>query len=83
MGWCDIKTDNNYTPKIDIIRDGINAVDARIYFGKFCVDNSIGVLLSEIINNKGGKGYIRWLRDDFPKGGDELSEACDEILSRY
>jgi hypothetical protein len=84
MSWKAAEmTGGEWKPKIDYIYDGIKVVDARIYFGKFCQDKNVGVLLSEIVEEKSGKGYIRWLRDDFEKATDELVEACEEILGYY
>jgi hypothetical protein len=84
MSWTAIKQfDSDKTPKITYVHDGPKVIDARIFFGKFCFDSKVGVLLSEIITCKGGKGYIKWLMNDFPKATDELVEACQEILDSY
>ena len=72
---------SSHKPNIDIIYDGVNAIDARIYFGKFCHDKKKGVLLSEIASMPKGKWYTKWLMTEFDKATDELIEACSEVFN--
>jgi hypothetical protein len=82
MGWSHTKPGSGGAPpKIDIIYEGPKAVDARIYFGKFCHDRNKGILLSEILGLPKGFGYVIWLSTEFDKASDELIEACESVIN--
>lgn len=67
---------------IEIIRDGMYPVDARIFFGKYCYNRTDGILLSEI--SEYDNGYIKWLMNSFdgvsPDMDDDFRIACREVL---
>lgn len=84
MSWGSVSNKRKSYAKIEIIEDGIDPVDARIFFGKFCHDINIGVLLSDIIHQEKGKGYIRWMRDNFdgidPDQYEQFIQVCNDLL---
>ena len=85
MGWKAIETNlkSDWKPKFDAIDEGARIVDARIYWGKYCDNKQEGVLLSEIVEMKGGKGYLRWISEKMENAPDDLIEAAIEVLSNF
>jgi len=91
MSWraVDVNPSNDdWKPKVEVVYDGTNAVDARIFFGKWVINKERGILLSEIIIQRGGKGYIKWLMESISDKldadiADDFAEACQEIVDSY